>query len=274
LTECFAEACEIPVTNVVEAHMALPQFLSAVIWLAEVVKHSGHTGGGMREELQALTETANRQRSLAMRRAVGGAGVGEKLERFLHEEIDSCVHKRATQLIGLVAKQHLGEQRVLARFWDRHNELRAIYATYAAEPENWEPRDCTTHRLSFANFQLLVEDSGLLESSGPKDELTRREVRRAFAGARTEVDHESDHPLQPKKAPQPKKKGPSSLDDRGSMGSRGSKKSRGSLTKASSGRRSRDEPPVDDSVSKVRDAIAQICQRCTNAASPTKRGRK
>ena len=305
LTECFAEACEIPVTNVVEAHMALPQFLSAVIWLAEVVKHSGHTGGGMREELQALTETANRQRSLAMRRAVGGAGVGEKLERFLHEEIDSCVHKRATQLIGLVAKQHLGEQRVLARFWDRHPELRAIYATYAAEPENWDPRDCTTHRLSFANFQLLVEDSGLLESSGPKDELTRREVRRAFAGARTEVDHESDHPLQPKKAPQPpKKKGPSSMDDRGSMGSRGSKKSRGSLTKASSGRRSRDEPPVDDSemlsyaefceavlrlamlkwedekhavddsVSKVRDAIAQICQRCTNAASPTKRGRK
>ena len=75
-----------------------------------------------------------------------------------------------------------------------------------------------------------MEDSGLLESSGPKDELTRREVRRAFAGARTEVDHESDHPLQPKKAPQPKKKGPSSLDDRGSMGSRGSKKSRGSLT--------------------------------------------
>ena len=43
LTECFAEACEIPVTNVV-THMALPQFLSAVIWLAEVVKHSGHTG--------------------------------------------------------------------------------------------------------------------------------------------------------------------------------------------------------------------------------------
>ena len=39
----------------------------------------------------------------------------------------------------------------------------------------------------------------------------------------------------------------SSPDDRGSMGSRGSKKSRGSLTKASSGRRSRDEPPVDDS---------------------------
>ena len=94
------------------------------------------------------------------------------------------------------------------------------------------------------------------------------------------------------------------MDDRGSMGSRGSKKSRGSLTKASSGRRSRDEPPVDDSemlsyaefceavlrlamlkwedekhavddsVSKVRDAIAQICDRCTNAASPTKRGRK
>ena len=31
---------------------------------------------------------------------------------------------------------------------------------------------------------------------------------------------------------------------------------------------------VDDSVSKVRDAIAQICARCTNAASPTKRGRK
>ena len=30
----------------------------------------------------------------------------------------------ATQLIGLVAKQHLGEQRVLARFWERHNELR------------------------------------------------------------------------------------------------------------------------------------------------------
>ena len=98
--------------------MALPQFLSAVIWLAEVVKHSGHTGSHQREELQALTETANRQRSLAMRRAVGGAGVGEKLERFLHEEIDSCVHKRATQLIGLVAKQHLGEQRVLARFWE------------------------------------------------------------------------------------------------------------------------------------------------------------
>ena len=72
LTECFAEACEIPVTNVVEAHMALPQFLSAVIWLAEVVKHSGHTGSHQREELQALTETANRQRSLAMRRAVAG----------------------------------------------------------------------------------------------------------------------------------------------------------------------------------------------------------
>ena len=32
LTECFAEACEIPVTNVVEAHMALPQFLSAPLF--------------------------------------------------------------------------------------------------------------------------------------------------------------------------------------------------------------------------------------------------
>ena len=31
LTECFAEACEIPVTNVVEAHMALPQFLSCYL---------------------------------------------------------------------------------------------------------------------------------------------------------------------------------------------------------------------------------------------------
>ena len=104
--------------------MALPQFLSAVIWLAEVVKHSGHTGGGMREELQALTETANRQRSLAMRRAVGGAGVGESL-RGSYMKIDSvraCTNARAALSVWLPT-QHLGEQRVLARFWDRHNEL-------------------------------------------------------------------------------------------------------------------------------------------------------
>ena len=30
----------------------------------------------------------------------GGAGVGEKLERFLDDNVTKCTRKRATQLIG------------------------------------------------------------------------------------------------------------------------------------------------------------------------------
>ena len=108
-------------------------------------------------------------------------------------------------------------------------------------------------------------------------------MRRAGGhGARTEVDHESDHRSSRRRRHNRRRRAHLLLDDRGSMGSRGSKKSRGSLTKASSGRRlgnPRGRPrcsyaefceaalrlamlkwedaghALDDSVSKVRDAM-------------------
>ena len=301
LAECFAEACEQPVTHVNEAHMALPQFLAGVVWLAEVCKHVGRSHHHQRAELEAMAEKANRERSLIARRAVGGAGVGEKLERFLADEVEACVHKRATQLIGLVAKQHLGEQRVLARFWERHVDLRRVFATYLGmTPDDAKARDAATPLLSFANFQLLVEDSGLLEATGPRDELTRREVRRAFAGARHEIDHEASHPLSPKKPPGgARQRAPAAAEqpaDRRSRASSASKSSRGGGSRGGGSRsgerkaRQKEEPDesellsyaefceavlrlamlkwaseghaLDDSVTKVRDVIAMICDRC------------
>ena len=208
LNVCFAEACEIPPQQVKGGHMELYQFLTSLIWLAQVAQQATNEASKAKKGALAGLAGHERKKSMITRQGVAKHGfmsTAEMLRTFIDTRVALALKKQATQLIGIVTKECLNTDAVLARFYEHHDALLGVYATYlpSKPPGKAEKMDLLEGYMTMAEFQVLIEDSTLLRSQGDDDELTLKEVRQAFAGAQTDIDLDSGD-LAPKKAPKRK----------------------------------------------------------------------
>jgi hypothetical protein len=208
LNVCFAEACEIPPQQVKGGHMELYQFLTSLIWLAQVAQQATNEAAKAKKGALAGLGGHERKKSMITRQGVAKHGfmsTAEMLRTFIDTRVALALKKQATQLIGIVTKECLNTDAVLARFYEHHDALLGVYATYlpSKPPGKAEKMDLLEGYMTMAEFQVLIEDSTLLRSQGDDDELTLKEVRQAFAGAQTDIDLDSGD-LAPKKAPKRK----------------------------------------------------------------------
>lgn len=210
LNVCFAEACEIPPQQVKGGHMELYQFLTSLIWLAQVAQQATAEASKAKKGALALIAGGGheRKKSMITRQGVAKHGfmsTAEMLRTFVDTRVALALKKQATQLIGIVTKECLNTDAVLARFYEHHDALLGVYMTYlpSKPPGKAEKMDLLEGYMTMAEFQVLIEDSTLLRSQGDDDELTLKEVRQAFAGAQTDIDLDSGD-LAPKKAPKRK----------------------------------------------------------------------
>ena len=82
----------------------------------------------------------------------------------------------------------LGAQ-VLAMFYDNHEALYGLFDEYSDQKIAGDDAGALTEgMMTISEFQMLIEDAGMVGSSGTDidDELTLKEVRQAFAAAQTE----------------------------------------------------------------------------------------
>ncbi|KAH8076598.1 hypothetical protein JL721_611 [Aureococcus anophagefferens] len=210
LNVCFAEACEIPPQQVKSGHMELYQFLTSLIWLAQVAQQATAEASKAKKGALALIAGGGheRKKSMITRQGVAKHGfmsTADMLRTFIDTRVALALKKQATQLIGIVTKECLNTDAVLARFYEHHDALLGVYMTYlpSKPPGKAEKMDLLEGYMTMAEFQVLIEDSTLLRSQGDDDELTLKEVRQAFAGAQTDIDLDSGD-LAPKKAPKRK----------------------------------------------------------------------
>lgn len=197
LNVCFAEACEITPQQVKSSHMQLYQFLNAQVWLAQVANQAANDKAATAKKgpLAFAHADANQKRRTVLARRSGGAATGatstaEMLRAFLEDHVGRALKKQATQLIGIVTKECLNLDSVLARFYEKHDALLGVYATYLPfkPPGQLAKMDLNEGHMTLQEFQILIEDATLLQNTGDHDELTLKEVRQAFAGAQTDVD--------------------------------------------------------------------------------------
>ena len=120
---------------------------------------------------------------------LGEQSITEQLTNLLSGFITPYIEKR---LVGAMIKHALGNDEVLALFYDNHEALYKCFDKYSdASVEGDETSKLTDGMMTAAEFVMLIEDSGLIGSTGAPgethDELTPKEVRQAFASAQTEV---------------------------------------------------------------------------------------
>ena len=183
LNVCFAEACEIPPQQVKGGHMELYQFLTSLIWLAQVAQQATAEASKAKKGALALIAGGGheRKKSMITRQGVAKHGfmsTAEMLRTFIDTRVALALKKQATQLIGIVTKECLNTDAVLARFYEHHDALLGVYATYlpSKPPGKAEKMDLLEGYMTMAEFQVLIEDSTLLRSQGARGGAMRSDA--------------------------------------------------------------------------------------------------
>lgn len=199
LNTCFAESCEIPPQQVKGGHMQMYQFMSALVWLAQVTKSpADNDRKSPASALDAISKIvgASEKRTSVRKPGASGSAHGthtaDLLRRLISDNVGLALNKQRTQLIGIITKEQLRTDAVLARFYENHDALLGVYLTYLPSQPSFKVGtravDLNEGFMTMGEYHVLIEDSGLLESTdGKSDELTSKEVRQAFAGAQTEI---------------------------------------------------------------------------------------
>ncbi|KAH8052848.1 hypothetical protein JL722_9983 [Aureococcus anophagefferens] len=138
-------------------HMELYQFLTSLIWLAQVA--------------QQATAEASKAKKGALALIAGGG----------HERKKSMITRQGVAKHGFM--ECLNTDAVLARFYEHHDALLGVYMTYlpSKPPGKAEKMDLLEGYMTMAEFQVLIEDSTLLRSQGDDDELTLKEPQQQSA---------------------------------------------------------------------------------------------
>jgi hypothetical protein len=136
-------------------------------------------------------EDAKQYRVGGMEGRITAESPSDALQRLLLDYISPILEDEA--FTGLRVKRALDDDKILALFYDRHEQLQQVFYSYGkavADSINVVNED----ELNIAEFGMILEDSRLLGGTrGDKDsELTFKEARQAFAGAQTALTGGSD----------------------------------------------------------------------------------